>query len=61
MAPAVTRPDYRMIAAVLEVPGQKGLTFIKFYGPKKTVAAHADEVKAFIRSMKVLDRSSSVR
>lgn len=54
MAPAVTRPDYRMVAAVVEVPNQQQLlTFIKCYGPAKTMAAHADEVKAFIRSMKV--------
>ena len=53
MAPAVTRPDYRMLAAVVEVPNQPGLTFIKCYGPAKTMAGHVDEVKAFIRSMKV--------
>jgi hypothetical protein len=53
MAPTVTRPDYRMLGEVIEVPGQPGLFFIKCYGPAKTIASRADEVKAFIRSMKI--------
>jgi hypothetical protein len=45
--------DYRMIAAIAEVPGDRGMCFMKCYGPAKTVAAHADEIKEFIRSLKV--------
>jgi hypothetical protein len=53
MGPTTTRSDYRMIGAVVEVPGEQSLYFIKCYGPAKTIAAHADEIKSFIRSMKV--------
>lgn len=49
-APAVKRPDYRMIAAIIPVDGQ--LHFVKAVGPQKTIAARADEVKAFVRSVK---------
>ncbi len=52
MGPSVTRPDYRMLGAIVEVPNQSMLYFIKCYGPAKTIAAQADEIKAFIRSMK---------
>jgi hypothetical protein len=45
--------DYRMIGAVAEIPGDRGMCFMKCYGPTKTVAAHADAVKSFIRSLKV--------
>lgn len=48
-APAVKRPDYRMIAAIIPVDGQ--LHFVKAVGPQKTIAARADEVKALIRSV----------
>jgi hypothetical protein len=53
MGPSVSRSGYRMLGAVVEVPGQSSLYFLKCYGPEKTIAAHADEIKAFIRSMKV--------
>jgi hypothetical protein len=53
MGPSVARSGYRMLGAVVEVPGQSALYFLKCYGPEKTIAAHADEIKAFIRSMKV--------
>jgi hypothetical protein len=55
MVPAVTRPDYRMLGAIFQLPGEegKGLHFIKCYGPAKTIAAHADEFKGFLRSLKV--------
>jgi hypothetical protein len=50
-APAVERPDYRMLGAIFEVGGK--LQFIKCYGPSKTMAARADEFRAFVRSLKV--------
>jgi hypothetical protein len=49
-APAVQRPDYRMIAAIIPVNGQ--LHFIKATGPQKTIASHADKIHEFIRSAK---------
>ena len=49
-APAVDRPGYRMIAAIVPVDGQ--LHFIKATGPEKTIAAHADQIREFIRSVK---------
>lgn len=53
MAPAVTRPDYRMLGAIFQLPGEQELHFIKCYGPTKTIAAQADEFKGFLRSLKV--------
>ena len=50
-APAVERPGYRMIAAIVPVQGQ--LHFIKATGPEKTLASHADEIHEFIRSVKL--------
>lgn len=49
-APAVERPGYRMIAAIVPVEGQ--LHFIKATGPEKTIAAHADKIHEFIRTVK---------
>ncbi len=51
--PTVARPDYRMLGAIFQVPGDDLLYFIKCYGPKKTMAAAADEVKNFLTSLKV--------
>ena len=51
MGPTVTRPDYRLLGAIFETDG--GLNFIKCYGPKKTIADRADEIKGFLRSLKV--------
>jgi len=48
-APAVKRPGYRMIAAIVPVEGQ--LFFIKGTGPQETMTAHADEVRHFIHSV----------
>jgi hypothetical protein len=48
-APAVQRPDYRMIASIIPVEDQ--LYFIKATGPQKTMAAHADEIHEFIHSV----------
>jgi len=50
-APAVERPGYRMIAAIIPVNGQ--LHFIKATGPEKTIAVHADEIRQFVRSVKL--------
>ena len=52
-APAVERPDYRMQGAVFQLPDDTMLTFVKCYGPKKTITAHADEFKEFLKSLKV--------
>ncbi len=49
----VTRPDYRMLGAIFQVPGDDRLYFVKCYGPKKTITAHADEIKGFLSSLKV--------
>jgi hypothetical protein len=49
-APAALRRDYRMIAAVIPADGQ--LHFVKATGPKTTIAAHADEINQFIRSLR---------
>jgi hypothetical protein len=48
-APAVERPGYRMIAAIVPVEGQ--LHFIKATGPQKTIASHADKLHEFIRTV----------
>ncbi|HKD35819.1 MAG TPA: hypothetical protein VKB78_03435 [Pirellulales bacterium] len=52
MSQAVQRKDYRMLAAIIASP-KLGNYFIKFYGPKKTIAAHADEFRKTIEGMKV--------
>ena len=44
----MTRPDYRMLGAIFETDGR--LNFIKCYGPAKTIAARADEIKGFLYS-----------
>ena len=46
-APGVRRDGYRMLGVIVEAEG--GLYFLKFYGPKKTMATHE---KAF---QKVID------
>jgi hypothetical protein len=52
MGPTVTRPGYRMLGAIFQLPNDEGLHFIKCYGPVKTIDAHADEFKAFLKSFK---------
>jgi hypothetical protein len=47
---AVERPDYRMLAAIVETP-DRGNYFLKFYGPAKTVAAHADGFRTMVEGM----------
>jgi len=47
---AEERPDYRMLAAIVETP-DRGNHFLKFYGPAKTVAAHADGFRTMVEGM----------
>lgn len=49
-APAVERPGYRMLGAV--VPTPQGNYFIKFYGPQKTVDANQKAFTKMIEGMK---------
>jgi hypothetical protein len=49
-APAVERPGYRMLGAVVPVDGQ--LHFIKAYGPAKTMAKHEKAFYAFMETVK---------
>jgi hypothetical protein len=51
-AAAVERKDYRMLAAIIASP-TLGNYFIKFYGPRQTVTAHADEFGKMIDGLKV--------
>jgi hypothetical protein len=49
---AVERPDYRMLAAIVETPGkEQGSHFLKFYGPGPTVAKHADGFRKMVEGM----------
>jgi len=52
VAPAVERPNYRMLAAIIETGGA-GNYFLKFYGPEKTVAANE---KAFVEMVEGLQK-----
>ena len=54
-APAVESPNYRMLAAIIDVQGQ--LFFIKCYGPAKTIAARAEQFRQFVRSLKAASGS----
>lgn len=47
---AVDRPDYRMLAAIVETPG-RGNYFLKFYGPGKTVSQHADGFQSMVEGL----------
>ena len=47
---AVDRPDYRMLAAIVETPG-RGSYFLKFYGPGATVAKHADGFRTMVEGL----------
>lgn len=47
---AIERPDYRMLAAIVETP-DRGNHFLKFYGPAKTVTAHADGFRTMVEGM----------
>lgn len=50
--PATPKPDYRMLGAIIEVPGG-GLYFLKYYGPKATLDAHEDEFLGIVKGMQV--------
>ena len=47
---SVDRPDYRMLAAIMETQ-DKGSYFLKFYGPAATVAKHADGFRKMVEGM----------
>jgi len=47
---AIDRPDYRMLAAIIETP-DAGSHFIKFYGPAATVAKEADGFRKMVEGM----------
>ena len=51
-APAVERPKYRMLAAIVATKSL-GTYFIKFYGPEHTVA---DNEKAFLTMIEGLEQ-----
>ncbi len=49
MAEVTPKPGYRMLAAIIPLGDQ--LFFIKGYGPQKTVAAYADQIRLFLQSL----------
>lgn len=51
-APAVERPKYRMVAAIIATKNA-GNYFIKFYGPERTVTEHE---AAFLKMIEGLER-----
>jgi hypothetical protein len=48
--PTVQRPDYRMLAAIVETP-EAGNYFLKFYGPAATVEKHAAGFQKMVEGM----------
>lgn len=46
----IERPDYRMLAAIVETP-EAGNYFLKFYGPAATVAKHADGFQKMVEGL----------
>jgi len=48
--PAVKRPGYRMLAAIVETP-DKGNFYLKFYGPAATVERHAAGFQKMVEGM----------
>jgi len=48
-APATERPDYRMLAAIISTP--RANYFVKFYGPRKTIAQHEPAFRAMIEGL----------
>jgi len=46
----IERPDYRMLAAIIETP-EAGSHFLKFYGPAATVAKEADGFRKMVEGM----------
>lgn len=53
-APATLKKDYRMLGAII-VTAKHGQYFVKFYGPKKTVAAQEANFKSLVESLKVTE------
>jgi hypothetical protein len=51
MGAAVDKPNYRMVASVIETPS--GNWFIKVTGPAKTMAANAANIRSLIKKVKV--------
>lgn len=49
MAPDAPKPDYRMLAAIVEGPG--GNIFIKFTGPARTIGANQQKYDALLNSI----------
>jgi len=48
----IERPEYRMLAAIVEPEDKnRGSYFLKFYGPAKTVAKHADGFRTMVEGM----------
>ena len=47
---AVERPNYRMLAAIVETP-DAGNYFLKFYGPADCVSKHADGFRGMIEGL----------
>src|SRR4051812_17517755 len=50
VAPAVERPKYRMLAAIVVAPNA-GNYFIKFYGPERTVAENERAFMSMIQNL----------
>ena len=46
----IERPDYRMLAAIVETP-KDGSHFLKFYGPAATVAKEADGFRKMVEGL----------
>ena len=51
MAPGVERPNYRMMAAIVETK-KNGNHFFKFYGPQRTVTDNAEAFGRMLDSLK---------
>ena len=49
--PVVARPDYRMLAAIVQTNG-KGNYFIKLYGPSATIAGAEEQFQGFVESLR---------
>lgn len=49
-APATSHEDYRMLGAIIATE-KSGRYFVKFYGPKKTIAANEKAFRAMIESL----------
>jgi hypothetical protein len=47
---AIERPEYRMLAAIVETP-RGSREFLKFYGPAATVGGHADGFRTMVEGM----------